>query len=257
MLSPRVVSSKVSSQPIAPTWYGPGEQIQFTVGFSLPVTAVGDPQMEFSVTTPAPGNEFASYLSGSGTRELVFSYTVGTGDDDADGIWLGADSLRLDTDDSITGAYNGLDAALDHAALNKLPSHRIDQNPRAVTSEPTHGSDLDTYGLGDAITFQVVFNQVVTVTGDPRLRFNVSSGSDNEYAAYVSGSVTRELLFSYTVLAADADTDGIYLYDDPLDYPDAAADSIVGTSNSLPAVNSEIGKEGPLPDHKIDGTITN
>ena len=74
----RVLSHRVTSQPRAPGWYGPGEQIQFTIEFSLPVTVVGDPQLEFSVTTPAPQNEFATYLSGSGARELVFSYTVRT-----------------------------------------------------------------------------------------------------------------------------------------------------------------------------------
>ena len=72
-----------------------------------------------------------------------------------------------------------------------------------------------------------------------------------------SGSGSDTLLFSYTVLAADADTDGIYLYDDPLDYPDAAADSIVGADNNLPAVNEISGQERVLPGHKVDGTITN
>ena len=257
---PRVVSRRVSSQPIAPIWYGPGEQIQFTMGFSLPVTVVGDPQMEFNVTTPEPETEFAPYLSGSGTRELVFSYTVRNGDDDDDGIWLDADSLRLDSDDSITGVYNGLDAVLDHTALNKLTSHRIDQNPRAVsqevTSDPAHGSDSDTYGADDAITFAVVFNQVVTVTGDPRLRFSVT-GPGDEFATYQSGSGTNTLVFSYTVLATETDTDGIYLYADPLDYPDSNADSIVGAGNNLPAVNEISGQDRRLSDHKIDGTITN
>ena len=149
----QIVSRRVSSKPIAPRWYGPGEKIQFTFGFSLPVTVVGDPQLEFSVTTPGPQNEFASYLSGSGSNELVFSYTVLAVDDDDDGIWLDADSLRLDSDDSITGTVNGLDANLDHTALNKLENHRIDQNPRAVsqevTSDPVGGTSSDTYGVGD------------------------------------------------------------------------------------------------------------
>ena len=257
---PRVVSRRVSSSSVAPTWYGPGEQIQFTVEFSLPVTVVGDPQLEFSVTMPGPQNEFASYLSGSGARELVFSYTVRTGDDDADGIWLDANSLRLDSNDSITGVYNGLNAVLDHTALNLLAGHRIDQNPRAVsqevTSDPTDGTDSDTYGAGDAITFAVKFNQAVTVTGAPRLRFSVT-GPGDEYATYVSGSGSDTLVFSYTVLATETDPDGIYLYDTPLDYLDAAADSIVGAANNLPAVNEISGQERRLPGHKIDGAITN
>ena len=257
--APRVVGRRVSSSPLVPPWYGPGEQIQFTVEFSLPVTVAGDPELEFSVTTP-DGNERMSYLSGSGTTELVFSYTVGTGDDDADGIWWDANSLRLDSNDSITGAYNGLNAALDHSGPGKLEGHRIDQNPRAVsqevTSDPTDGTNSDTYGADDAITFAVVFNQTVTITGAPRLRFSIT-GAGDEYAAYVSGSGSDTLVFSYTVLATETDTDGIYLYDDPLDYPDDAVDSIVGADNNLPAVNEISGQERVLPGHKVDGTITN
>ena len=50
---------------------------------------------------------------------------------------------------------------------------------------------------------------------------------------------------------------GIYLFDDPLDYLDDAADSIVGADNNLPAVNEIGGQERTLSGHKIDGTITN
>ena len=255
----QIVSRRVSSKPIAPRWYGPGEKIQFTFGFSLPVTVVGDPQLEFSVTTPE-GPEFAAYLSGSGTKELVFSYTVLTVDDDEDGIWLDANRLRLASDDSITGVVNGLDANLDYTALNKLENHRIDQNPRAVsqevTSDPVGGTSSDTYGVGDMITFGVVFNQLVTVNGAPRLRFSIT-GPGDEFATYVSGSGTNTLVFSYTVLATEMDSDGIYLYHNPLDYPDAATDSIVGTGNNLDAANDGIGRERVLSGHKVDGSITN
>ena len=260
--APRVVSQRVSSSPLANLRYGPGEKIQFTMEFSLPVTVVGNPRLEFDIDTPAPQNEFASYLSGSGTKELVFSYTVQEVDDDSNGIEWGANSLRVVDDvDEINGVYNGLDAILDHTALNQLPDHLITQNPRVVsqevTSDPTRGTDSDTYGAGDTITFETVFNQAVTVDGSPRLRFNIDSGTGYEYADYVSGSGTTRLIFSYTVLADDADTDGIYLYDNPLDYPNTAIDTIIGTSNNLPAVNSRIGNEGRLPGHKVDGSLTN
>ena len=222
------------------------------------MTVVGDPQLEFNVSTP-DGAEFASYLSGSGTKELVFSYTVLAVDDDEDGIWWGHDTIKLDIDDSITGVVNGLDALLDHSERGKLEDHRIDQNPRAVsqevTSDPVGGTDSDTYGAGDAITFEVVFNQILTVSGSPRLRFSIT-GPGDEYATYVSGSGTNTLVFSYTVLATEMDPDGIYLYKNPLDYPDANVDSIVGTSNNLPAVNDGIGEEGALSGHKVDGSIT-
>ena len=124
-----------------------------------------------------------------------------------------------------------------------------------MSTEPSS----DTYGVGDMITFEVVFNQPVTVNGAPRLRVSITG---DKYATYASGSGTDTLTFSYTVLAADMDADGIYLYGDPLDYPDANADSIVGTSNNLPAINSDIfdsglGQAGKLPGHKVDGSLTN
>ena len=259
---PQLLSHRISSNPAVPPWYTAGDRIEFTLEFSLPVTVVGDPQLEFNVATPAD-NKLASYVSGSDTKELVFSYTVLAVDDDPDGISWNENSLRLDGNDSITGNFNGLDADLDHTELGKLEGHRIDQNPRAVsqevTSDPVGGTDSDTYRGGDAITFEVVFNQPVTVNGAPRLRVRIT---DDKYATYASGSGTDTLTFSYTVLAADSDTDGIYLYGDPLDYPDANADSIVGTSNNLPAINSDIfdsglGQAGSLPGHKVDGSLTN
>ena len=259
---PQLLSHRISSNPAVPPWYTAGDRIEFTLEFTLPVTVVGDPQLEFNVATPAD-NKLASYVSGSDTKELVFSYTVLAVDDDPDGISWNENSLRLDGNDSITGNFNGLDADLDHTELGKLEGHRIDQNPRAVsqevTSDPVGGTDSDTYRGGDAITFEVVFNQPVTVNGAPRLRVRIT---DDKYATYASGSGTETLTFSYTVLAADSDTDGIYLYGDPLDYPDANADSIVGTSNNLPAINSDIfdsglGQAGSLPGHKVDGSLTN
>ena len=124
-----------------------------------------------------------------------------------------------------------------------------------IASDPTKGTDSDTYGAGDVITFEVKFSEAVTVTGAPRLRFKIS-GTGDDYAPYLSGSGTDTLVFSYTVLAADMDADGIYLYADPLDYLDADADSIVGASNNLPAANEGIGKAGALSGHKVDGSMT-
>ena len=110
-----------------------------------------------------------------------------------------------------------------------------------LASDPTKGTDSDTYGAGDVITFEVKFTEAVTVTGAPRLRFKIS-GTGDDYAPYLSGS--------------GANTNGIYLYADPLDYPDADADSIVGASNNLPAANEGIGKAGALSGHKVDGSMT-
>ncbi len=70
----------------------------------------------------------------------------------------------------------------------------------AVTSEA--GTD-DTYALGDTIEVGLTFDEAVTVTGDPYLLIDV--GGTNRRAGYHSGTGTAQILFRYTVLAADDD----------------------------------------------------
>ena len=192
--------------------------------------------------------KFATYLSGSGSTELVFAYTVRTVDDDPDGIWWGKDSLQLDVDDSITGVGNGQDATLDHSQLGGRPGHRIDQSPRAlsqeVTSAPSHGTPADTYGAGDAIIFEVVFNQAVTVTGEPRLRISVRQRKrPTSSRTYVSGERHRTRWCSPTpVLPTDSDDRRhLPLRRPTLDYPvESRRFTIVGfLNNVLPLSTAE------------------
>ena len=74
-------------------------------------------------------------------------------------------------------------------------------------SNPSEGLLVRYYGLGDTITFSIVFDQVVTVTGSPTLRFEMdgyNGGVNTEYEArYASGSGTDTLTFDYVVQAGD------------------------------------------------------
>ena len=74
-------------------------------------------------------------------------------------------------------------------------------------SNPSEGLLVRYYGLGDTITFSIVFDQVVTVTGSPTLRFEMdgyNGGVGTEYEArYASGSGTDTLTFNYVVQAGD------------------------------------------------------
>ena len=256
---PLVRSIRVTSKPEAPNWYGPGETIQFTAEFSMPVTVTGDPEFAFSisgVTTRAR----ATYISAT-ENKVVFEYTVSATDDDSDGIWIGdhTDTFRLDGDDTIVGAGNGRTAVLDHQEVGKLASHRIDQNPRivtvAVTSDPTHGANSDTYAVGDTIEFTATFNQEVNVVGDPEFEFSIDTGTTNERAAYHSGSGMKAIVFRYTILAADNDPSGIWIGDQTRTFKLDADDSIQGVSNSLDAVLNHRGLSTQTG-HKIDNTIT-
>ena len=85
-----VASAAVSSSPAAGAVYEFGETIAITVTFNAAVTVSGTPRFALDL-----GGEtrHAAYASGTGTEELVFSYTVAGGDADSDGISWAADSL--------------------------------------------------------------------------------------------------------------------------------------------------------------------
>ena len=71
------------------------------------------------------------------------------------------------------------------------------------------GPAADNYVTGDVISFQVKFPFNLAVTGTPRLRLMV--GATTRYADYVSGDGASTLHFSYTVVGADNDSDGVAL----------------------------------------------
>ena len=63
------------------------------------------------------------------------------------------------------------------------------------------------FKLGDQVTVEVTFTRTVTVTGSPRIGLDI--GGLRRHATYLSGDGTRELLFGYTVVEGDRDTDGL------------------------------------------------
>ncbi|PUZ25346.1 hypothetical protein DCC81_13670 [Chitinophaga parva] len=71
--------------------YRQGEQLQFTVTFNEPVTVDqtgGTPQLPIIIGS---STVWADYVSGTGTTQLVFSYTVLPNQYDADGVTTGTD----------------------------------------------------------------------------------------------------------------------------------------------------------------------
>ena len=89
--------------------YGRGEVIEFTVTFSRPVTVTGTPI--FPIDLPSTDNyASALYVSGTGTRRLVFHYTVVAGHIEVSHVSLQDNDLLLnggtinDARDSTTAA---------------------------------------------------------------------------------------------------------------------------------------------------------
>ena len=116
-----------------------------------------------------------------------------------------------------------------------------------VTSEP--GGD-DTYAIGDTIKVLVTFDQVVTVTGAPRIQVRVGGGDavHQKWAGYTSGSGNEALLFAYTVEAGDFDDNGIYIAADELVLNGGTIQSSDGTDANL-----DYPLQGVQSGHKVDG----
>jgi hypothetical protein len=86
------VAPQVSSVTVpADGTYNAGQNLDFTVDFDQAVTVDttgGTPRVALTLATG--GTVYADYVSGSGTAALVFRHTVGSGEEDADGITVGA-----------------------------------------------------------------------------------------------------------------------------------------------------------------------
>lgn len=80
-----------------------------------------------------------------------------------------------------------------------------DASPSVITSVTVPANGY--YKAGDVLNFTVNFDENVKVTGAPTLP--VVIGSTTVQAAYVSGTNTSALAFSYTVVDGDLDMDGI------------------------------------------------
>ncbi len=125
-----------------------------------------------------------------------------------------------------------------------------------ITSTP--GATADTYGVGDEIRFTVTFNKAATVTGTPTLTFRMgASGSEaDRTASYQSGSGTNALVFSYTVAAADSDSDGVSLLagtttNNTFSFP-TGAHIRYGSTDAVLLHDALAADSG----HKVDGTMS-
>ena len=109
--------------------------------------------------------------------------------------------------------------------------------------------DGDTYRRGETIGIAVGFAKPVTVTGTPQLALSV--GTNTRQAAYVRGSGTGQLVFEYTVLQADTDSDGIAIAADSLAPGTGAIADATGMAVLLghPALAAQAA-------HRVDGSLT-
>lgn len=203
---------------VADNTYGIGAVVPITVTFTSPVVVTGTPQL----TLNAGAGAVASYLSGSGTSNLIFNYVVAAlqSSPDLDYTTTGALTLNGGT---IKDQVSGVNAILTLAAPGAAGSLGFNKNivvdaTGASVSGVSATTANGTYVFNDTISITVTFTGAVTVTGSPKLALNSGPSAS---ATFVSIDPTNKVLtFNYTVAAGDTSPD--------LDYTSTAALTLNG-----------------------------
>ena len=183
--------------------YTQGQTLYFTASHPSVVTVSGSPRISLDI---GGSTVYAPYVSGSGSKQLTFTYTVQAGDTDSNGISV-SDNIDLNSG-AITFNNGESDIDVDTTfSGGTLSGVLIDTTAPSTTIATTPPNK--TYYEGQALTFTVAFDETVYVSGTPNLSLNI--GGVSRSANYFTGNGTSSLFFRYNIVLADLDLDGIAL----------------------------------------------
>ena len=189
--------------------YMTGDVVAITIAFSEVVNVTGTPQLTLETGS---SDAVVNYSSGSGSNTLSFSYTIGIGESSSDLDYVATYSLALNGGTIKEAALNAATLTLaSPGATNSLGANKalvvdgVSSTITNVTSSTADGS----YKLGDVIAVNVVFSEVVNVTGTPQL--TLETGSSDAVVNYSSGSGSNTLTFNYTVASGHSSADLDYV----------------------------------------------
>jgi hypothetical protein len=185
--------------------YGTGSVIPIQVTFSEVVNVTGTPRLTLET---GASDTVVNYSSGSGTTTLTFTYTVPANDVSADLDYKATTSLAPNGGTMQDAATN--DATLTLVAPGAAGALGANKNividaVGAVVTDVTSSTADGSYPVGSVISIQVIYDDVMTVTGTPRL--TLETGGTDAVVDYVSGSGTTTLTFTYTVAAGHTAAD--------------------------------------------------
>lgn len=232
--------------------YITGNTLTFTVNTSENVivnTGGGTPRIALTIGATT---KYASYASGSGSSELVFSYTVESGLSDTDGITVGALS---DNGGTLRDAANN-NMTLTLNSVGSTANVLVDSIAPAVSSV-TASTANGLYKTGDVISIQVNFSENVIVnTGGGTPQLTLETGTVDRAVNYTSGSGSSSLTFSYTIASGDLSVDLDYVATNALaanggTIRDAAGNDATLTLATPGAANS-LGNNKAL---QVDGVV--
>ncbi|MEB3276302.1 MAG: hypothetical protein VKM92_04970 [Cyanobacteriota bacterium] len=196
----------------AQTAFKEGDILSFSVNFYSRVLVTGKPTLGLTI---GGNKKQASYSSGSGSANLIFTYTIEAGDlamPSAEGN--GQDSpvsldAQLTTSSSGQGSgnifYMGSTTPISTVTLQTIGNPRslpIDAVKPNVLSETNNISLLGTTRPAGSVLLQTVnFDEVVNVKGTPTIDARI--GTRTRKLQYVSGAGTDTLQFRYVLTSQD------------------------------------------------------
>ena len=190
------------------------------------VGTVSIPQGETSV-------QFEVTLVADGTTEGDETFVVN----------LGSATNANISDNSATGTISDSEMAVTTPTITDV----------AVTSTPMLESD--TYGEGETIEVTVTFSEAVNATTDTDFVLSVAGA---KRAPLLRGSGTVTMVFGYTVLDTDSDTNGIWIGDQDRTLvgnrngdPQNGTITSVASGTAADLTHSQLGQQDG---HKVDGS---
>ncbi|SFP88984.1 cadherin repeat domain-containing protein, partial [Pseudomonas borbori] len=182
-----------------------GDVVSVTVTMdeaTLVDTAGGTPRVALNI---GGSTVYADYVSGSGSTELVFQYTILAGQTDVNGISLDANALQANGGTLRDAAGNA--AVLDHGAVADNASYLVDTTAPSFTSGATASAIDENSGAG-----QSVYTAAASDVGSVSYSLKAVADHANFAIDASSGAVTltgnpdyeTKASYSFTVVATDA-----------------------------------------------------
>ena len=161
----KIVTAPVIRGPEARDTWGPGDTIEVTFNFDLPVdVAVTNGTPSVPVYLSGTAERDARYSRGSGSTQVVFSYTLTEADGTHDAVLVQPNSLELNGG-AITDVYFSKNVKLDHSGgAQVLPLLGFLPGVQAATVDGatltlTYAEDLDTTVTLPLTAFAVQVNE--------------------------------------------------------------------------------------------------
>ncbi len=256
-VAPEVTDVTITSTPKLFGHYRTGERITLRVDFDEPVTLVDDAPVVWMSLGDEPRRVVMEYAAVQpDDTSLLFGYTVQAGDEDNNGVGIGALALRV-TSGMVTDIVgNPADLSLTAHAIINDPLHKVDGvGPRVtsvrILSPSSDNPDPSTFKLGEYIRVLVNFNS--DLHGDAtalRLALGMESGEAILQGRAALNSL-RQVIFRHTVQLGDLDEDGISIGADALSVADGGSvTDDLGNSVDLSLAHVAFTDD---PTRKVDG----